>query len=97
MYICSEFEMNCLNTIWELVLHRPYKDGDCHKTPVFTSPSNLIGTKSAVYIDGRANHPNTKCKKWCVEVAIPLEELVRFDDMRKRKVMHITKLISCTQ
>ncbi|CAK4746462.1 unnamed protein product [Aphanomyces euteiches] len=76
-----EFEMNCLNTIWELVLHRPYKDGHS-----IDNPSNLTDIHSAVYIDGKPNDPSVVCKKWSVEVAIPLNEMVKFDEIRRRKV-----------
>ncbi|DAZ96428.1 TPA: hypothetical protein N0F65_006474 [Lagenidium giganteum] len=74
-----EFEMNCLNTIWELVLRKPYKDGYD-----IINPYNLPGTKSAVYVDGVTNSPTTKCTKWSVEVAFRLDDLVQFDRMRQR-------------
>ncbi len=77
----SEFEMNCLNTIWELVLHRPYKDGYS-----IQNPSNLSDIHSAVHIDGVPNDPSVICKQWSVEVAIPLREMVQFDSMRNRVV-----------
>ncbi|ETV96802.1 hypothetical protein H310_10099 [Aphanomyces invadans] len=76
-----ELEMNCLNTIWELALMRPYKDGHS-----IVNPYNLTDIHSAVYIDGVPNDPTVTCKKWTVEVAIPLAELVHFDERRHCKV-----------
>ncbi|ETV69375.1 hypothetical protein H257_14978 [Aphanomyces astaci] len=76
-----EFEMNCLNTIWELRLRRPYKDGNS-----IDNPYNLSDIHSAVYIDGTPNDPSVTCSKWSVEVAIPLRELVQFDERRRRHV-----------
>jgi hypothetical protein len=43
-----EFEMNAYNTIWELTLVKPYKDGG----PAL-SPTNLQKLASSVYIDGK--------------------------------------------
>lgn len=81
MYLCyrSELELNCLNTIWELLLHKPYKDGYS-----IENPYNLSGTRTAVYVDGITNSPQTVCTKWCVEVSYPLSELVQFDTLRQR-------------
>ncbi|OQS06206.1 hypothetical protein THRCLA_01747 [Thraustotheca clavata] len=76
-----EFEINCLNTIWELVLHRPYKDGHS-----LENPYNLNDIHSAVHIIGIPNDPSVQCKQWSVEVAIPLKELVQFDERRSRLV-----------
>ncbi|KDO32951.1 hypothetical protein SPRG_02644 [Saprolegnia parasitica CBS 223.65] len=76
-----EMEMNCLNTIWELVLRRPYKDG--HD---IENPRNLVDIRSAVHIDGAANDPSVQCRSWSVEVALPLAELAIFDERRRRPV-----------
>lgn len=73
--------MNCLNTIWELLLHKPYRDGYS-----IENPYNLSGVRTAVYIDGVTNSPQTTCTKWCVEMAFPLGSLVQFDRLRRRRV-----------
>ncbi|KAF1325127.1 hypothetical protein FI667_g9479, partial [Globisporangium splendens] len=77
-----ELELNCLNTIWELLLHKPYKDGYS-----IENPYNLAGLRTAVYVDGITNSPQTVCNKWCVEMAFPLTELVQFDSLRKRTAL----------
>ena len=72
-----EFEVNALNTIWELTLEKPYKDGG----PAI-SPTNLPGLRSAVFVDGTLNASHDTDRGWSVEVAIPLAELSRFNGGR---------------
>jgi hypothetical protein len=74
-----ELELNCLNTIWELLLHRPYKDGYS-----IDNPFNLVSLRSAVFVDGRTNSPETECVRWCVEMSWSLAELQQFDRLRFR-------------
>lgn len=63
-----EFEINALNTVWDLLLIKPYRDG---------GPSvngwDISGMKTAVHIDGELNAPDQmeKNHKWTVEVAMP--------------------------
>ncbi|MFS0871523.1 carbohydrate-binding family 9-like protein [Paenibacillus xylanilyticus] len=61
-----EFEINALNTVWDLLLIKPYRDGG----PPLDS-WDLKGLKTAVYIDGELNRPEANNRKWSVEVAIP--------------------------
>ncbi len=68
-----EFEMNALNTIWELTLAKPYKDGG----PAI-NPKNLEGTKSAVHVRGTINDPSDFDEGWSVEIAFPLKELKEY-------------------
>uniref|UniRef100_A0AAV1TUW9 Carbohydrate-binding domain-containing protein n=1 Tax=Peronospora matthiolae TaxID=2874970 RepID=A0AAV1TUW9_9STRA len=72
-----EVEVNCLNTVWELLLHRPYKDGHS-----IENPFNLKSLRSAVHVDGVANSPETDCSRWCVEMSWSLAELEQFDKLR---------------
>ncbi|MCE9545565.1 MAG: carbohydrate-binding family 9-like protein [Planctomycetia bacterium] len=65
-----EFEMNALNSIWELMLPKPYKDGG-----KAVDPKNLAGTRSAVHVRGTINNPADKDEGWSVEIAFPLSEL----------------------
>ncbi|MEK3888352.1 carbohydrate-binding family 9-like protein [Bacillus sp. FSL K6-3431] len=63
-----EFEINALNTVWDLLLVKPYRDG---------GPSvngwDINGMKTAVYLDGKLNDPSNKKnnRKWSIEVAMP--------------------------
>ncbi|GMF58431.1 unnamed protein product [Phytophthora fragariaefolia] len=75
-----ELEVNCLNTIWELLLHRPYKDGYS-----IDNPFNLVSLRSAVFVDGLTNSPETECVRWCVEMSWSLAELQQFGKLRFRR------------
>ena len=50
-----EYEMNALNTIWELTLVRRYTKGG----PAI-SPTNLPGLIHRVFVDGTINDPDDK-------------------------------------
>ncbi len=65
-----EFEQNAFNTVWDLFLVKPYRDGG--------PPLNgwdIAGLKSAVKIYGTLNDPSDQDDKWTVEVAIPWQIL----------------------
>ncbi|NJX14395.1 carbohydrate-binding family 9-like protein [Tamlana crocina] len=62
-----EFEFNALNTLWDLFLTKPYRDG-----ALTINDWDAKGLKSAVYIDGTLNNPNDTDKGWSIEIAIPL-------------------------
>ncbi|MDB5298059.1 MAG: hypothetical protein JWO31_4042 [Phycisphaerales bacterium] len=62
-----EFEVNALNTTWQLSLSKPYRDGG---KP--TDPAELPGLRSAVHVDGTLNAPaGGPDRGWSVEVAMP--------------------------
>jgi hypothetical protein len=65
-----ELEMNALNTVWDLLLIKPYRDGG----PAVHS-WDIQGLKTAVKINGTLNNPNDKDKGWFVEMAIPWDVL----------------------
>jgi hypothetical protein len=65
-----EFEMNALNTIWDLMLAKPYRDGG----PCINS-WDLRGIRTAVHIDGVLNDPAARNRMWSVEVAMPWDVL----------------------
>ena len=65
-----EFEMNALNTTWDLLLNKPYMDGG--------QPHNeweIPGDKTAVKISGTLNNPADTDKGWTVELAFPWKVL----------------------
>jgi hypothetical protein len=68
-----EFEMNALNTIWELSLTKPYRAGG-----VARLGTNLPGLKSAVFVDGTLNDPSDTDRRWCVELAFPFADLASY-------------------
>ncbi|WP_405382955.1 carbohydrate-binding family 9-like protein [Maribacter sp. LLG6340-A2] len=63
-----EFEMNVLNTIWDLYLTKPYRN---HGNVL--DHWNMKGLRSAVHINGTVNDPSDTDKGWSVEVSIPWE------------------------
>lgn len=68
-----EYEMNALNTIWELTLDRPYRDDG----PVHLG-TNMAGLKSAVHVDGTLNDPSDTDRGWSVEIAYPWKGLAKY-------------------
>lgn len=72
-----EFEMNAFNTVWDLLLIKPYRDGG----PAVNA-WDIQGLKTGVFIDGTINRPGDKDRSWTVEVAMPwkvLKECARKD------------------
>jgi hypothetical protein len=65
-----EFEINALNTGWDLFLTKPYRDGgkaiDSWEIP---------GLKTAVHVHGTLNDPRDVDKGWSVEMAFPWKVL----------------------
>jgi len=65
-----EFEMNALNSTWDLLLNKPYMDGG--------QPHNeweITGAKTAVQIRGTLNNPADTDQGWTVELAFPWKVL----------------------
>ncbi|HVP90014.1 MAG TPA: carbohydrate-binding family 9-like protein [Terriglobales bacterium] len=65
-----ELEINALNTVWDLLLVRPYRDGG----PAVNA-WDIRGLKTAVHVNGTLNDPSDKDKAWTVEMAVPFEVL----------------------
>jgi hypothetical protein len=63
-----EFEANAYNTLWELILLRPYRTDDL---PKVLNEWNVRGIKTAVHIEGSINDPNDEDAYWSIEWAIP--------------------------
>lgn len=65
-----EFEMNALNTGWDLFLNIPYRDGG--------KPDDawdIAGLRTAVHVDGTINNPDDTDRGWSTELAIPWSAL----------------------
>ena len=65
-----EFEINALNTGWDLLLPKPYKD-DGNALNNWEIP----GLKTAVHISGSLNEPGDSDRGWSVEMAFPWKVL----------------------
>nr|WP_321411311.1 carbohydrate-binding family 9-like protein [uncultured Carboxylicivirga sp.] len=66
-----ELELNALNTVWDLFLTKPYREG----SPVLNE-FDFVGLQTAVQINGTLNNPHDEDDSWTVEVAIPWSNLV---------------------
>ena len=66
-----EVEINALNTVWDLFLHHPYRDG---RGAADTS-WNIEGMRTAVAVNGTLNDPSDLDIGWTIEIAIPWEAL----------------------
>ena len=65
-----ELEMNALNTVWDLLLIKPYRDGG----PAVHS-WDIQGLKTAVHVIGTLNDPSDGDKAWTLEIALPFAVL----------------------
>jgi hypothetical protein len=68
----GEFEINALNTGWDLFLPKPYKDGG-HADDSW----NIEGIKTAVFVNGTLNNPADTDSGWSVEIAMPWASLAK--------------------
>lgn len=73
-----EMEMNALNTTWDLLLGKPYKDGGPAENGL-----ELKGMKTGVHIDGTLNQSSDKDQAWFVEIAIPWTAFKPYNDKPK--------------
>ncbi|MBU0755056.1 MAG: carbohydrate-binding family 9-like protein, partial [Planctomycetes bacterium] len=65
-----EFEMNALNTVWDLFLDKPYRD---KAKPLFCW--DIGGLKTGVHVEGTINDPSDRDRHWTVEAAFPWKVL----------------------
>ncbi len=65
-----EIEVNALNTIFDLLLNKPYRD---EGRPIISW--DVKGLRSAVKIQGTLNDPSDKDECWTVEMAIPFKSI----------------------
>ena len=68
-----EMEMNALNTVWDLFLERPYRDGGRAR-----DGWDIAGLKTAVRVHGTLNNPADTDTGWTVEIAMPWKALGEF-------------------
>ncbi|NPA37384.1 MAG: carbohydrate-binding family 9-like protein [Chlorobi bacterium] len=69
-----EYEVNALNTVWDLLLIKPYRDGG---PPI--NNWDINGLKSAVMVYGTLNNSSDTDDKWTIEIAFPLSVLNEFN------------------
>lgn len=69
-HLYYELEINALNTVWDLLLIKPYRDG----APAVNA-WDIQGLRTAVHVDGTLNDPSDTDRGWSVEIAIPWKVL----------------------
>ena len=65
-----ELEINALNTLWDLMLTKPYRDNG-----QAIDHWDIGGLKTAVQLEGTLNDPSDIDQGWTVEIAIPWDAL----------------------
>ncbi len=65
-HLYYELELNARNTVWDLLLIKPYRDGG---PPVHGW--DIHGLRTAVHVDGTLNKPGDTDRGWTVEIAFP--------------------------
>ncbi len=70
----GEFEINALNTGWDLRLTKPYKDGGK------ADDGWQTGLKTAIHVSGTLNDPRDTDRGWSIEIAIPWRNLAALYD-----------------
>lgn len=65
-HLYSELEINAFNTVWDLLLIKPYRDGG----PAIHA-WDIPGLLTAVHLDGTLNDPSDEDRGWSTEIAIP--------------------------
>ncbi|RPD38128.1 carbohydrate-binding family 9-like protein [Chitinophaga barathri] len=68
-----EIEINALNTVMDLFMVKPYRNGSAAMLNWDTK-----GLRTAVHINGTINKPGDKDRSWTVEMAIPFRALSFF-------------------
>ncbi len=78
-YNYMELEINALNTIWDLKMNKPYRDGG-----QMDAAWNMRGLETAIRICGSLNDSQKKDKKWYVEAAFAWEDLLEMAQYRSK-------------
>lgn len=68
-----EFEINALNTGWDLFLDKPYRKGGKAR-----NDWEIPGLRTAVHVDGTLNDPQDRDRDWSVEIAFPWKALAQY-------------------
>ncbi len=77
-----EFEMNALNTVWDLFLNKPYRDRGAEPLNGW----DIKGLRSQVAIKGRLNQVSEENAYWSVEVVIPFQALIERSQSKRPPV-----------
>lgn len=73
----AEMEMNALNTTWDLLLTKPYRNRG-----MAIDNWEIKGFQSAVHIDGTLNDPKNVDQRWTIEIFWPWKSLNEISTQR---------------
>jgi hypothetical protein len=76
-HLYAELEMNALNTTWDLLLTKPYKDGG-----KAIDAWEIDGLRTAVHVDGTINDARDTDRGWTIEIAWPWRGLKQIASCR---------------
>jgi hypothetical protein len=68
-----EFEINALNTGWDLFLDKPYRHGGKAR-----NEWEIPGLRTAIHVRGTLNDPRDRDRGWSVEIAFPWQALAEY-------------------
>jgi len=77
----GEIEVNALNTVWDLLLNKPYRAGG-----YANFHWDLDDLKTAVSVNGTLNKSKDTDEGWSVEMAIPLKPLIELKNDRRKPI-----------
>lgn len=82
-----EFEMNALNTVWDLWLTKPYRN-----RPKVIDGWDIGGLKTEVHINGTLNDPTDIDEGWTAEIAMPWKALLEAGGHNKIPVQEFWRI-----
>jgi hypothetical protein len=74
----KEFEINAADTTWALCLNRPYLNGG-YENSSRTFPGagwDMPAARTAVQVEGELGRPGPEWRRWTVEMALPIRDLM---------------------
>lgn len=76
-----ELEINQFNTVWDLFITAPYREG---KACVALHDWDIKELKTAVTVQGTLNQPNDTDTSWTVEIAWPWESITGHSELPRK-------------
>ncbi len=76
-HLYGELELNALNTTWDLLLTKPYKDGG-----KAVNAWEITGLKTAVKVNGTLNDARDKDAGWTLEIKWPWKSLAELGSLK---------------
>jgi hypothetical protein len=80
-HLYGELEVNALNTAWDLLLTKPYRDQG-----TWVGSWDIIGLKTGVKLDGTLNDPRDKDKGWTLEIKWPWKGLTELVEVKRTAI-----------